>query len=510
MAEDNAVVKEPTPALPELKINQASDGKSEIRTKVWDYLSDHKLTSFPWPPHKRIPNFKGAEEAGDRAITLEIFGKAQAIKVDPDKPLQEIRVKALEEKKTVLVPTPRLRYGFLNKIVPPADADKRMLKICASRQGFSEYSSPVGLDDNVKVDLLLVGAVAVSPKGWRIGKGEGYSDLEYAVMAALGSVDSNTPIVALVHDCQVLDLPDKVFGQHDCPVDYIVTPTRVIKCENRPVKPAGLIWSLLDADKINAMPILRKLRYREWKAGSKDVKLQGETDPPASLEDEELKMEDDVERKPRRKSFRRGFGRRRGGGRLTSGGDTEDRRNDGDGDSRKVNGSPRRGRGGFGRRGRGGRRGGGSRGDSGRDHDLSGDEKSTGRPRGGFRGGRGGRGGFRPRRGLDEFEGSVYVGSLPRSLRVSDFKGEVRDRKVNPLRVMWRGSSGFAFLNFKTRQEAEDALVALEGLQIEDRSLRLEMAKERERSNGGPRRRRQRGDSRSGGDDDYDEDGGDN
>jgi RNA recognition motif-containing protein len=65
---------------------------------------------------------------------------------------------------------------------------------------------------------------------------------------------------------------------------------------------------------------------------------------------------------------------------------------------------------------------------------------------------------------------------------------------------MWRGSSGFAFLNFKTKQEAEEALVALEGLHFDDRDLRLEMAKEREsnESGGGSRRRRQRGDSRSG------------
>jgi len=97
---------------------------------------------------------------------------------------------------------------------------------------------------------------------------------------------------------------------------------------------------------------------------------------------------------------------------------------------------------------------------------------------------------------MDEFEGSIYVGSLPRSLRVSDFKGEVRVRKVNPLRVMWRGSSGFAFLNFKTKVEAEEALVALEGLHFDDHNLRLEMAKERERrvrgGQGGLPRRRQR------------------
>jgi len=500
MAEEKAVIvkEEPTTpvVLPELKISLESDGKAEIRTKVWDYLSDHKLTSFPWPPHKRIPNFKSAEEAGDKATTLECFTKAQIIKIDPDKPLQEVRIKSLEAKKTVLVPTPRLRYGFLNKIVAPEDADAKMLKICATRQGFAEHSSPVGIDESIKVDLLVVGAVAVSSKGWRIGKGEGYSDLEYAVMATMNSVDGNTPIIAVVHDCQVLDLPDKIFVQHDVPVDYIVTPTRVIKCNNRPAKPAGIIWSLLDAEKVAAMPILKKLRYRAWKAG-KDVKLTGETEAPAELEDEELKMVDDIERKPRqRRPFRRGFGRRRG--RQSEG---EGQRSEGEGDGDKRTNGARRGgprRGGFGRRGgRGGtRRTSGGRGDGENDRENEGEEKRGGGRR------------FRPRRNFDDFEGSVYVGSLPRSLRVSDFKGEVRERKVNPLRVTWRGSSGFAFLNFKTKLEAEEALVALEGLHFGDdeKGLKLEMAKERERNGG---RRRVRGDSRSGGEENGD-DGRDN
>ena len=40
--------------------------------------------------------------------------------------------------------------------------------------------------------------------GWRIGKGEGFADLEYAMMASMGAVDENTIIVTTVHDCQVL------------------------------------------------------------------------------------------------------------------------------------------------------------------------------------------------------------------------------------------------------------------------------------------------------------------
>jgi len=39
---------------------------------------------------------QGAEEAGDRVATLDVFKNAQNIKVDPDKPLQQARYVTLK------------------------------------------------------------------------------------------------------------------------------------------------------------------------------------------------------------------------------------------------------------------------------------------------------------------------------------------------------------------------------------------------------------------------------
>ena len=396
-------------------------------------------------------------------------------------------------------------------------------------------------------------------------------------MTSIGAVDSSVPIVTVVHDCQVLDLPESLFGSHDVPVDYIVTPTRVIRCEEATAKrPAGMIWSLLNAERIGRIPILGQLRYREWKAG-KDVRLEGEAEPPEELTDVTPPENDEEEgdgrrpRVPRRRPPRRPR--------------PEERETDRSGDEGKVNGvangvksgderpRPRYGRGrrrprqfarrvadhertsesekdasaernesdhrnpqsargggrrfrrGFGRRYGGSGRRPNRPAENGDAHDGAEDDANAVRA-GDGQGGRrrervsesdgdaggsrrqaegsgqrrrgGGYGGFR-RRFWDDCEGSVYVGSLPRWVRVSEFKAEVRDRDVQPLRVVWRGQSGFAFLNFRTVEDAEHALSALEGLHISDRSLRLEMAK----SQGTARRRRNASPSRSdgGGDD---------
>lgn len=61
---------------------------------------------------------------------------------------------------------------------------------------------------------------------------------------------------------------------------------------------------------------------------------------------------------------------------------------------------------------------------------------------------------------------------------------------MQPLRVVWRGSSGYAFLGFRTMEDAEQALEALDGLHIDDRDLRLEMAKSNRGERDRDRRRR--------------------
>ncbi|XP_046934840.1 methenyltetrahydrofolate synthase domain-containing protein isoform X2 [Lynx rufus] len=146
-------------------------------------------------------------------------------------------------------------------------------RLCS--QGVRNYSTPVGLDSRVLVDLVVVGSVAVSEKGWRIGKGEGYADLEYAMMVSMGAVGPETPVVTIVHDCQVIDIPEALLEDHDLTVDYILTPTRVIATGCERPKPTGILWSKISWEVMGKIPVLQSLRHREKQAG-KDVTLRDE------------------------------------------------------------------------------------------------------------------------------------------------------------------------------------------------------------------------------------------
>ncbi|NWV19640.1 MTHSD protein, partial [Origma solitaria] len=246
--------------------------KGDIREQVWEHLEASGLAEFPRPVHGRIPNFKGSFQACCSIRDMEVFSRAREVKVDPDKPLEGARLAALQARKTLLVPTPRLRTGLFNRIVPPPGATKEILRRCATSQGVKQYSVPVGLDGKAQVDLVVVGSVAVSEKGWRIGKGEGYADMEYAMMVSMGAVQEDTPVVTIVHDCQVLDIAEELLDDHDLTVDYILTPTRTIQTNCKRPKPQGIMWHKVSSEMLGKIPILKTLRSRE----KQDVTLQDE------------------------------------------------------------------------------------------------------------------------------------------------------------------------------------------------------------------------------------------
>lgn len=110
------------------------------------------------------------------------------------------------------------------------------------------------------VDVIVLGSVAVNHAGVRIGKGAGYSDLEFALLAEAGLVSDETLVVTTVHPLQVVDT-EIPFGPHDVAVDVIVTPDEVITTSDRR-RTSGILWDQLPPEKITAIPALaRRARH---------------------------------------------------------------------------------------------------------------------------------------------------------------------------------------------------------------------------------------------------------
>lgn len=232
--------------------------KQRIREQVWRILEENNLASFPRPVYGRIPNFKGSSIAAERLAGLDDFRAARVVKVNPDAPQRMIRYHALKMGKTLLMPTPRLRGGFV-KIEPKEVGGKHWLE-AASISGAFKHGRTIPLQEIPRVDLIVAGSVAVTKNGARVGKGEGYSELEYAVLRELGVVDDSVKILTTVHDVQIVEeIPVEVF---DVPLDAIITPTRLIKISTPEKKPVGIYWDKIEPAKIEEMPILHELRTK--------------------------------------------------------------------------------------------------------------------------------------------------------------------------------------------------------------------------------------------------------
>lgn len=233
--------------------------KQDLRERVWNRLEDEGLARFPFPPHGRIPNFAGAEDAADRLADTSEWEDADAIKANPDAPQLPVRRRALRQGKTVYMAVPRLRdekpfYELDPEEIPADEYDS-----APTISHVESYARQVGPDEVGTVDFVVSGSVAVTAAGARVGKGEGYSDLEYAILQELGLVGAETTVATTVHDVQVLDEAVDV-AAHDVPMDLVVTPTRTIRTETEYERPSGVFWNELPDERIDEMPVLESTR----------------------------------------------------------------------------------------------------------------------------------------------------------------------------------------------------------------------------------------------------------
>jgi 5-formyltetrahydrofolate cyclo-ligase len=228
--------------------------KEEIRQKVWSVMQREKVARFPGT-QGRIPNFVGAEVCAHLLAEKSYWKRARALKANPDSPQRAIRHKALAEGKIVYMAVPRLRNQK-----PFIELDPKKLKcsayVASSIKGAAQYGELVGLDDLRCIDLIVCGSVAVNRHGARVGKGGGYSDLEFALLTENKKISAKTPIVTSVHGLQILD-EDLPMTEHDIPLSTIVTPGEIIEIDANFPRPKGIYWRMLPQEKIEAIPILK-------------------------------------------------------------------------------------------------------------------------------------------------------------------------------------------------------------------------------------------------------------
>jgi 5-formyltetrahydrofolate cyclo-ligase len=195
--------------------------KRLLREEIWNKLKKEGVARFPLPCYGRIPNFAGSEKAAEKVRLLNEWKQARVVFANPDYAQQKVREFALLDGKVLVMASPKLKLGYV--FVDPKDV-RDMENFASTIRGVFKYGKTINAQEIPKPDLIIEGSVAVDARGYRLGKGYGYGDVE---IKTLKNMFGAVPILTTVHDTQVVE--NVPFEEKDEKVSIIVTPTRIIE-----------------------------------------------------------------------------------------------------------------------------------------------------------------------------------------------------------------------------------------------------------------------------------------
>ncbi|MGG1631932.1 5-formyltetrahydrofolate cyclo-ligase [Rossellomorea sp. NRS-1567] len=186
---------------------------------------------------------------------MDIYKDAEVVKVNPDAPQLPLRATVLKDGKTLLIPTPRLKDGFV--MIKPEWVPRGEERKAASIKHMNTYGKVVPLTDIPPIHLIVFGSVAIHHDGRRLGKGEGYADREYSILREIG----NKPVqVITTINSELLVGDDITRDSYDLAVDWIITEEGNTETHTPYPKPQGIELDHVSVDEMEKMPILKELK----------------------------------------------------------------------------------------------------------------------------------------------------------------------------------------------------------------------------------------------------------
>ena len=232
--------------------------RKEIRSRLADVALPDSRYHLDFAEF--IPDFIGSDRALARVCELPCYRAGRYAFVTPDNCLTELRARMLRDGKSMVVSTYGIYRGFV--LLEPGMVPEGQETFAAWLDGLEHFGRAVTLAEVAArgpFDFMVTGASAVSLNGVRFGKGHGFFDLEWGMFTDLGVADERTPVVAVVHDLQIVE--DALSpSRTDIIVDWIATPDRLHEAAREDPRPRGVKWELLTAQTIEATPPLKELQ----------------------------------------------------------------------------------------------------------------------------------------------------------------------------------------------------------------------------------------------------------
>ena len=244
-----------------------------VRRKIRSRLADVALpdSRFHLDFAEFIPDFTGSDRALARMRELPCYREGRYAFITPDNCLAALRTRMLRDGKSMVVSTYGIHRGFV--LLEPGMVPAGQETFAGWLDGLEHFGRPVTLAEIAArgpFDFMVTGASAVSLNGVRFGKGHGFFDLEWGMFTDIGVADERTPVVAVVHDLQVV--ADTLSpSTTDIIVDYIATPEHLHEATREHPRPRGVKWELLTAETIEATPPLEELQARRGGLASRQT-----------------------------------------------------------------------------------------------------------------------------------------------------------------------------------------------------------------------------------------------
>jgi len=271
-------ITEPATPFPPGPLDRPQSRKDELRLQVWATLREvaRPDARFHWDFTQFVPDFVGSERCAAAIRRHPLYQRASLLFVAPDNSLTRVRAQAMADGKRLLVATHAIARGFY--LVEPGVVPPKQVAFAATLDGLDKHARLIDIE-GVRalgaIDLLVTGISLVTEQGVRWGKGHGYFDLEWAMFRELGVAHDDTPVMAVGHDCQMVDAelePSPV----DTIVDLIITPTQLIEVQQVFDKPGGILWDSVSPELLRQVPSLQALytAYSDKKTDQGDAHEQ--------------------------------------------------------------------------------------------------------------------------------------------------------------------------------------------------------------------------------------------
>jgi 5-formyltetrahydrofolate cyclo-ligase len=239
--------------------------KAQIRRRIWDALTRAGIAGFPGA-HGRTPTFAAAGEAVEHLRAHAAWRQARRVLVLSEPVLKAVRRAVVADGKTLVVPDLARTTGWIVEIDPARMEPAAALAVAASFDAAC-VELPAGVRclygrQTEPVDLMVVGAVCVDPRGTRVGKGTGEADIVYALGRSRHFLGEETPVAVIVHDMQVCEEPG-ARESTDLPIDLISTPRGIQEVRGLHIRPSYLDPVVVTPERLALFPGLAGVLERE-------------------------------------------------------------------------------------------------------------------------------------------------------------------------------------------------------------------------------------------------------